>query len=210
MKLVSNDFTDGGSMPEEFAFAKIDSARRVALSDDRNPSLIWSDVPAAVKSFALVEVDGDAPSKHDDVNKDDREVPADLPRREFVHWVLFDIPADHREIAAGSESDGIVEGGKPGPEAPDGFRRGVNDYTLHFVGDPRMRGVYYGYDGAYPPWNDALPHHYLFTLYALDVAHIDVGDAASGADVRAAIAGHVLAKATLTGTYTLNPRLRKS
>ena len=71
-----------------------------------------------------------------------------------------------------------------------------------------MGGDYYGYDGPCPPWNDALPHRYVFTLYALDVPRLDVPHRFSGADVRSAMAGHILAQASVTGRYTLNPAVK--
>jgi Raf kinase inhibitor-like YbhB/YbcL family protein len=88
------------------------------------------------------------------------------------------------------------------------MRHGINDYTGWFAGDANMKGNYYGYDGPCPPWNDSIVHHYVFTLYALDTAHLHVQGDLNGANVRAALAGHVLAQAHLSGTYTLNPRLR--
>ncbi|WP_338722556.1 YbhB/YbcL family Raf kinase inhibitor-like protein [Pseudomonas tolaasii] len=78
-------------------------------------------------------------------------------------------------------------------------------YSLWFAGDPQMAGDYFGYDGPCPPWNDERLHHYIFTLYALDVAHLEVQGALNGAAVLAALQGHVLAQASLTGTYTLAP-----
>jgi phosphatidylethanolamine-binding protein (PEBP) family uncharacterized protein len=71
-----------------------------------------------------------------------------------------------------------------------------------------MAGSYFGYDGPFPPYNDSLVHHYVFTLYALDVARVPVEGAFDGTQLRAAIAGHVLDAATYSGTYTLNRRLR--
>jgi Raf kinase inhibitor-like YbhB/YbcL family protein len=70
-----------------------------------------------------------------------------------------------------------------------------------------MKGDYHGYDGPCPPWNDEIVHHYVFTLYALDVARCTLDGRFTGQDVRAAIAGHVLAEARLTGTYSLNPEV---
>jgi hypothetical protein len=71
-----------------------------------------------------------------------------------------------------------------------------------------MGGDYYGYDGPAPPWNDSIPHHYRFTVYALDVENLEVGDDPfTGKDVWEAIEGHVLAQASIAGTYTQNPRL---
>jgi phosphatidylethanolamine-binding protein (PEBP) family uncharacterized protein len=71
-----------------------------------------------------------------------------------------------------------------------------------------MAGSYFGYDGPGPPWNDELPHRYVFTLYALDVARLDVGGIFAGPDVRKAMAGHVLGEASVTGRYTLNPTVK--
>jgi phosphatidylethanolamine-binding protein (PEBP) family uncharacterized protein len=111
---------------------------------------------------------------------------------------------------AGSHSDGVTPRGKSGPAAPFGMRHGLNDYTNWFAGDPYLRGEYYGYDGPSPPWNDSLIHHYVFTLHALDVSRLEVQGLLNGSNVREALAGHLLAKAVLTGTYSLNPRLQRS
>jgi Raf kinase inhibitor-like YbhB/YbcL family protein len=208
VQLKSRSFSEGAAIPGEFAFAVIDPDSHVSLSRNRNPHLAWSEVPEGTKSFVLICHDYDVPSRGDDVNQAGREVPASLPRVDFFHWLLMDIPAAAREIPAGSHSDGVTPRGKPGPAAPDGLRHGINDYTSWFAGDAGMGGDYYGYDGPCPPWNDALVHHYVFTLYALDVPGLAVRDGLTGANVRAALAAHVLAEAKLTGTYTLNPRLR--
>ena len=159
------------------------------------------------QSFVLICHDPDVPSRSDDVNKAGREVPAALPRVDFFHWLLLDIPASTREIAAGSYSDAVTPRGKPGPAAPNGLRHGINDFTGWFAGDPDMAGTYYGYDGPFPPWNDALQHHYIFTLHALDTPRLETYGDFTGAGVRAALVGHVLAEARLMGAYTLNPRL---
>ena len=74
-------------------------------------------------------------------------------------------------------------------------------------GDPANAGQYFGYDGPFPPFNDSLIHHYVFTLYALGVPRVAVEGAFTGPQVREAIFPHVLADATLSGTYTLNRRL---
>jgi Raf kinase inhibitor-like YbhB/YbcL family protein len=126
---------------------------------------------------------------------------------DFFHWVLVDIPASLSAIAEGEFSEGVSARGKPGPEAKHGTRQGINDYTGWFSGDKDMEGKYYGYDGPCPPWNDEIMHHYVFTLYALDCARCPVSGTFSGPDVLKAIDGHVLAKASLTGSYTLNPKV---
>jgi hypothetical protein len=150
-------------------------------------------------------VDTDVPTRADDVNKPGRVVPASLPRTDFHHWVMVDIPPTVQEIGAGACSDGIVARGKRTPGGPAGARQGLNDYTSWFGGDADMGGEYFGYDGPCPPWNDELLHHYHFVLYATDLARCPVDGAFSAAEVRKAIDGHLLAEAKLTGTYSLNP-----
>ncbi len=208
MKLTSTSFSNNMPIPGEFAFAVTDPATHVTLSSNRNPQLAWADVPAGTQSFVMICHDPDVPSRGDDVNQEGREVPASLPRVDFFHWLLLDIPASARDIAAGSHSSGVTPRGKSGPAAPDRMQHGINDYTNWFAGDAQMSGSYFGYDGPCPPWNDTLVHHYVFTLYALDIPLLPQGLALDGQSVRSAIASHVLAEASLTGTYTLNPKLQ--
>lgn len=207
MQLTSDSFVDGGYIPGEFAFAVPAPKGHVSLSANRNPQLSWRDPPAGTQSFAIICHDPDVPSRGDDVNQEGREIPASLPRVDFFHWTLLDIPATAREIKSGDQSEGVSARGKPGPQAPQGLRHGLNNYTEWFANDPQMGGDYFGYDGPCPPWNDSLVHHYVFSLFALDVAKLDVKGALTGPNVRTALDGHVLGKATLTGLYTLNPRL---
>ena len=70
-----------------------------------------------------------------------------------------------------------------------------------------MAGNYFGYDGPCPPWNDAIPHRYVFTLYALDVPRLAVAGMFTGADVaqRAMAGPRARARPSVTGRYTLNP-----
>jgi hypothetical protein len=209
MQLTSKSFPKGGSIPGEFAFVKADLSNHAALSLNRNPHLAWSDVPLGTKSFVLICHDSDVPSRRDDVNKEGREIPSKLPRVNFFHWILVDIPAKIREIAAGDHSDGITPRGKSGPVAPGGMRHGINDYTSWFAGNTNMEGEYYGYDGPAPPWNDLLLHHYTFTLYALDVPHLNVYGKLTARNVLDALSDHILAQASLTGTYSVNPNVRQ-
>ena len=205
MKLTSSSFINGQAIPGELAFCIADRAHHVCLGKNLNPQLGWYDVPAATQSFALICHDPDVPSRGDDVNREDRSVPAALPRIDFFHWVLFDLPADLREIRQGEFSREVTPRGKAGPAAAHGARQGINDYTTCFAGDNDMRGDYYGYDGPCPPWNDEIVHHYIFTLYALDIAALPLEGKVSGQQLRAALAGHILDQASLTGLYTLNP-----
>lgn len=206
MRLTSPNFADGDPIPAEHAFAVPDPDEHISFSDNRNPALEWDDVPEGTRSFALLSIDSDVPSVGDDVNQEGKTVPADLPRTDFVHWVLVDIPPDTRSIAEGAYSNGgVVARGKPG--LTGGPREGMNSYTGWFQGDPDMEGVYKGYDGPCPPWNDSIVHRYVFTLYALDVPSLEVTGDFTADDVKAAVEGHVLAEASLMGTYSLNPDL---
>ena len=209
MKLVIPAWPDGGRIPERHAAGRRDPAHGVAFSDDVSPALAWSGVPAGTASLALICHDPDVPSRGDDVNKADREVPADLPRVDFFHWVLVDLPPGLAGLAEGEAGRGFVPRGKPGPQGPHGGRHGINDYTGWFAGDADMAGDWYGYDGPCPPWNDERVHRYRFSLHALDVASLGLEGRFTLADVRRAMDGHVLAEAALTGTYTLNGALRR-
>jgi len=208
MRLTTTAFAEMGPIPGEFAFAVIDPATHVRLSANRNPDFAWQDVPAGTRSLALLCHDPDVPSRGDDVNQEGRTIPASLPRVDFFHWVLVDLPPAAGSIARGMHADGVVARGKPGPAAPGGARHGVNDYTGWFASDASMAGNYFGYDGPCPPWNDAIAHRYTFTLYALDAPTLAVSGPFTGAQARAAMKGHVLAEAAVTGRYTLNPDVR--
>lgn len=207
MQLTSSSFADGERIPGDLAFCMPDPAHHVCLGKNLNPQLAWTDVPVGTRSFAVICHDPDVPSRGDDVNQEGRSVPAALPRVDFFHWVLVDLPASVTSIAAGEFSHGVTPRGKTGPQAAHGSRQGVNNYTDWFAGDNDMRGDYYGYDGPCPPWNDEIVHHYIFTVYALDIERLPVEGRFGGPEVRAALQGHVLAQASLTGTYTLNPAL---
>ena len=207
MKLASLSFSDSESIPDRYAFARIDPQKRVALADNLNPQFSWDEVPAGTQSFVMICHDPDVPGKPDDVNQEGREVAADVPRVDFFHWVLVDLPANLREIEEGAFSNGITPRGKGGPLAPGGARQGLNDYTAWFAGDHDMRGDYFGYDGPCPPWNDSIVHRYIFTLYALPFSKLELEGSFTGKDVLAVIEGKALAEASLGGTYTLNPAL---
>lgn len=208
MKLTSTSFADRQKIPGEFAFCIPDPAHHVSLGQNKNPQLTWSEAPAGTRSFVVICHDPDVPSKGDDVNQEGRVVPATLPRVDFFHWVLIDLPATVNGLQAGEFSREVTPRGKAGPQAAHGARQGVNNYTDWFAGDKDMNGDYYGYDGPCPPWNDEIVHHYVFTVYALDVDKLPIEGRFGGPEVRAALHGHVLAEAKLTGTYTLNPALQ--
>ncbi|MDD3762489.1 MAG: YbhB/YbcL family Raf kinase inhibitor-like protein [Nevskiales bacterium] len=207
MRLSSRTLADNARIPGRCAFAVKNPVSHVSLADNRNPHLAWAGAPAGTRSFVLTCIDGDAPTKPDDVNQEGRSVPASLPRAEFVHWLMVDIPADVTEIAEGACSQGVTARGKTAPAGPEGSRQGVNDYTGWFKGDADMEGTYLGYDGPCPPWNDARVHRYTFEILATDLERCPVDGAFTLADLRAALEGHVLARARLSGRYSLNPAI---
>ncbi|HEY2630394.1 MAG TPA: YbhB/YbcL family Raf kinase inhibitor-like protein [Usitatibacter sp.] len=208
MRVASASFVDGGVIPPRLAFCAPDARTHATLSQNVSPQLSWSDAPAGTKSFAITCHDPDVPSKGDDVNQEGRVVPKSLLRVDFFHWVLVDLPASVTSVVEGEFSSSVTPRGKPGPAAPHNSRQGVNDYTGWFASDAEMSGEYRGYDGPCPPWNDELPHRYVFTVFALDVAKLMVEGSFGGADVRKAMQGHILSQGSITGRYTLNPSVK--
>ena len=207
MKLWSDSWANGERIGLRFAAGRPDGRGGATFSDNLSPHLAWSEAPEGTRSYALICHDFDVPTRADDVNQPGREVPADLPRTDFFHWVLLDLPPALSQVGEGEFSRGFTPHGKPGPASLHGARQGLNDYTGWFASSPDMAGQYFGYDGPFPPWNDTLIHHYVFTLYALSVARAPLEGVFNGAQARAAIYEHVLAEATHSGTYTLNARL---
>jgi Raf kinase inhibitor-like YbhB/YbcL family protein len=151
--LRSSAFRDGGAIPD----------RCTCDGDDLSPLLSWSDPPEGTASFALIVDDPDAPD------------PA-APKRVWVHWLLYNIPAAHTELAEGA-----------GNQAPP-------SRAQHAITDAHTPG----YHGPCPPIGR---HRYFFHLAALDSALPDLGQRARRADLERAMAGHVLATAVLMGTY---------
>lgn len=121
--------------------------------DNRVLPLRWTDVPEQTRSFALLVEDPDAPKK------------------DFVHWILWNIPADLREI----------EG------APPGSVQGRNDFDE------------LGWGGPCPPKQHE-QHRYVFHLYALD-AELELARGAQRDDLLKAIEPHVLGIGEFTATY---------
>ncbi|MDB5754372.1 MAG: YbhB/YbcL family Raf kinase inhibitor-like protein [Massilia sp.] len=218
MRLWSDSFTEGGVIPPELAFATIDPDTHIRFSTNRNPHLEWDDVPVGTQSLALLVRDVDAPAVRTDVNREGKVLPEDLPRVEFYHWILVDIPVVVKSLAEGLFSEGVTPHGKPGPLVPftikngteHQLRHGLNDYTTWFLNDPDMAGEYFGYDGPCPPWNDLRPHAYLFRLYALDLPDFPLEGKFTGAEARIAIQGHIIDEAQIFGVYSLNPEVAES
>jgi Raf kinase inhibitor-like YbhB/YbcL family protein len=148
MKLTSISF-QGSQIPKNFT---CDGA-------GISPQLAWTTPPAATASFALIVTDPDAPG------------------RTFVHWVLYNLPAETRMLPEGLPQQG---------QLADGALQGHNDFGK------------IGYGGPCPPGNS--PHHYVFTLYALD-ARLKLSAGASRAQVEDAMRGHILAHGELVALY---------
>jgi Raf kinase inhibitor-like YbhB/YbcL family protein len=125
-----------------------------------SPALSWSAPPAGTQSFALIAVDKDSP----------------LGIR-FVHWVLFDLPPETRDLPEGTAKQG---------QLPDGSRQGLNGFDK------------IGYVGPCPPGHS--PHRYVFDLYALD-RKLDLPAGVSKKDVVKAIDGHVLGWGEVVGRF---------
>ena len=208
MKLSSCSFTEGQRISGDFSFCMPDPAHHVCLGKNRNPQLEWNGAPLNTRSFALICHDPDVPGEGSDVNREGRTVSASLPRIDFFHWVLIDLPAHLNVIREGEFSSEVTPRGKPGPAAAHNSRQGINDYTGWFANDNDMRGDYFGYDGPCPPWNDELMHRYVFTVYALNIDRLPVEGLFTGLQVLAAMNGHILSQASLSGTYSLNPALK--
>ncbi|MBX3261775.1 MAG: YbhB/YbcL family Raf kinase inhibitor-like protein [Labilithrix sp.] len=138
-------------------------ARHTCDGADVSPALVWTDPPRGTKGFALIVDDPDAPDPR-------------APKRTWVHWVLYDLPADARALAENASRD----------DFPRGTVEGENDWKE------------IGWRGPSPPVGR---HRYFFKLHALDTSLEDLGGGASKQDLENAMMGHILATATLVGTY---------
>src|SRR5262245_18052333 len=149
MQLTSTAFREGEPIPKQYT------------GDGRNvsPPLRWADPPDGAKSFALIADDPDA------------------PRGTWVHWVLFNLPADALELPEGVPANDSLK---------NGAKQGKNDFGK------------LGYGGPAPP--PGKPHRYFFKLYALDT-QLNLPAGATREQLLAAISGHVLAEGQLMGRY---------
>lgn len=151
MKLESPAFPSYGMIPSQYT----------CDGGHISPALDWSDVPDGTRSFVLIMDDPDAVA---------------VSGRVFDHWVLYNLPAETRQISAGVPTK---------PELPNG---GVHGLTSR-------QG--YGYFGPCPPSGI---HHYYFKLFALNCL-LQLEPGKTKAEVFQAIEGHVIATAELVGRY---------
>jgi Raf kinase inhibitor-like YbhB/YbcL family protein len=148
-QVESKAFKVGEEMPEKFT----------CEGEDTSPALRWTHPPRGTQSFALIADDPDAPSGT------------------WVHWVVYDLPAQLRELP-----DDVPKQKK----VPGGGTQGRNDFGR------------IGYGGPCPPVGSA--HHYFFKLYALDTT-LDLKPGARKQEVLEAAQGHVLGEAQLMALF---------
>lgn len=127
---------------------------------ETSPELAWTAPPAKTQSFALIVIDRDAY----------------FGFGSFTHWLLYDLPADKRELPEGLPKQA---------QLPDGSRQGRNDFDKT------------GYLGPCPPTS---VHRYVFTLYALD-SRLNLPAEATKDQLENALKGHILARGQLIGRY---------
>ena len=102
----------------------------------------------------------------------------------------------------------MAHGRPPGPTTVGGVQ-GENGYRGLFEGSADLEGTYGGWDGPFPPWNDEHVHHYVTTVFALDVESLALEAGFDFQAFRRAIEGHVLASAEIVPTYKVNDELRR-
>ena len=130
---------------------------------DVSPELSWSAPPSGTKSFALLVID--------------RDTILGSIVGDFVHWTIFNIPADERKLPAAMPTQGQLS---------DGSLQGETDFDK------------IGYGGPCP--HGKSPHRYVFTLYALDTK-LSLPAGSSAKQIMLAMDGHILAKGEITGSY---------
>ena len=156
MTLTSPAFEQNGQIPSKYT----------CEGDDISPPLAWDVVPEGTKSLVLIINDPDAPDPK-------------APQRVWVHWVVYNIPADVKGLPENASKAGL----------PQGTVVGLNDFKTT------------GYGGPCPPIGR---HRYFHKLYALDIALGLKGGTQS--QIEQAMKGHVLANAELIGTYQKGDR----
>ena len=162
---------------ETFSFSAPDIApgstipKRFAEDNKVSPQLVWSGVPEGTKSFAISMTDPDLPPEFN------------FPRA-FAHWLVFNIPPRARELAEGASGTAAM---------PVGARELHSDFVTF-----KIPGFGRGYGGPWPPDRS---HRYVFTLYALKVEHLDIGDDATFEAFAAAVVPATIASQSFVAHY---------
>lgn len=208
LTVTTDAITPEGYIDSQYAFCITSVEKHTQNGTNRNIGLSWSKGPEATRSYAIIAVDTDVPTQFEDAGKEGKTLPDSMPRRDFYHWILLNIPASTHAIAAGQDSNGFSPNGKSDLQMPYGLR-GVNDYAPFMANSPATKGVYAGYDGPCPPWNDERVHNYHFRVYALDTEKLESPEPFTGESAMKLIESHTLAQGEIVGLYTLNPLLRK-
>ncbi len=177
-------------IPAKYALCQPTPEGKSKGGENIRPAIRWSGAPESTRSFAVVVKDPDVPADFTDAGKDGKVVKNTAKRQLFYHWALADIPAATHEIPGGKSYS-----------SPD-FGMKVSGSLEKYVDDPAQ------YGGPCPPWNDERVHHYHFTVYALDVATLNLPTDITAAKLEKAMQGHVLASGNVVGTYTLNKQLQ--
>src|SRR6185295_2400234 len=204
LKVSVDSFKNGQTIPNKYAFCVPAAQGHTAAGPNMSPSISWSKGPAGTKSYAVIVHDTEAPAEQrEKMNKEGMTLTSSVPRRNFFHMVLVDIPANVTSLPESAQSEGRIARGKPATSKVG--VRGLNDFTKVFENNEQMKGQYYGYDGPCPPWNDENVHRYHFTVYALGVQSLNLGSTFDSAAALAAIKDKVLAQGEVVGLYTQNP-----
>lgn len=172
---------DGRLIPERHAMC----APHGRPAGNISPALSWAHAPAGTRSYVLLVVDHDAAIDRSNVNKLGRTVAEDMPRQDFYHWLLIDIPAEVTGLDEGETGIGV---------------RGRNDFG------PKSHSAN-GYDGPCPPWNDERAHRYEFILHAIDVPSLRLEEGFVFGDLLPLLDAHGLGSASVLGTYSTNRML---
>ena len=205
LKVHVDSFKNGAMMPNKFSFCAPAAQGHTTGGANINPSISWSKGPRGTKSYAVILYDTDSPAEQrEKMNKEGETLTAAVPRRNFFHWILVDIPANVTSIKEGADSNARVVHGKAATPSAAGVK-GLNDYTKATAANDAMKGQYYGYDGPCPPWNDENVHHYHFSVYALSVASLGLPKDFDGAAAQDAMKGKILAQGEELGLFTQNP-----
>jgi probable phosphoglycerate mutase len=196
MKLWSDSWANGERIPERHAAGRLDTPEGATFSDNVSPHLAWSDLPGR-HPLAGPDLPRLRRAEQGRRRQPGRPRSAGRPARGSTSSTGCWSTCRQRQLDRRRRlQPGLQRARQARPDGGGGgftmARQGINDYTGWFAGNAEMAGDYYGYDGPFPPWNDSLIHHYVFTLYALDVARAPVEGRFAGAALRQAIYPHVL------------------